>query len=205
MNRHWLVLALLLSVGINAGLIAGKLLWDRPAPVEDSVQPAAEESAPDQQPATAEQGDVPVRAMPPRLRQGIERMADELQLEGESRDRFFEIQRHFFAATFEAEARRRRTEHLLRRELLETDPDPGRAEARLSELITAHRDLEQAFLDNYFSTHELLGPEQKRLFLRLMRRVRQVREEIQQHKRPQRPFRSREWVDRRRPASPRPE
>ncbi|MEM8993512.1 MAG: periplasmic heavy metal sensor [Acidobacteriota bacterium] len=165
MSRHWLrllPLLLLLSIGLNVGLLVG-----RGTPPRGGGSPDAAVAAPDAQ-------------VPPRVERMVRRMADELSLAGDDRERFFDVQRQFFARSFAAREQTRRTRRALHDELRRPDPDRARAEALLAAMAEAQRDVEAAFIVNYFETRALLQtPQQQRLFLRFIVRVRQLRQEME--------------------------
>lgn len=180
MKRGGLVLLLLLSLGINIGLVAGRWLWGddsgNPDPASEiSAAGATQEKDEPIEDTTIEEGSSPT--LPPRLERGVERMADELGLAGEPRSAFIDLQQQFFRRTVEARRRGEHHQQALRRELIAVEPDARRADELLAEVIRAQGDLEQAFLDNFFATRALLGPDQRRPFLRLMGRLREIREE----------------------------
>ncbi|MEO1367799.1 MAG: periplasmic heavy metal sensor [Acidobacteriota bacterium] len=165
MRRHWLpllTLLLLLSIGLNVGLLLG-----RGSPRGGGGQAAVADAAPDAQ-------------VPPRIERMVRRMADELSLTGADRERFFEIQRQFFAQSLTARDQTRRTRRALHEELRSPDPDRARAEALLAAMAEAQRGVEAAFIVNYFETRALLHtPQQRRLFLKFIVRVRQLRQEME--------------------------
>ena len=147
MRRGWLLAALLLSLGVNAGLVGA---WayrqaTRPAP----------------RPLPWAEGRGPFVAM-----------ADRLELAGGMRERFLEQQRIFFALT---EGDRRELEEVrraLRRELDAPEPDPERIDELLAASAELNTALDRAFVENVLATRELLGPGERRRFLRLLPRLR---------------------------------
>ena len=110
----------------------------------------------------------------------IQRMADELGLEGEKRAAFVEIQRTFFEDTLAARARMARLQREVRRQVTSEQPDREQLDAILVELSAAHTDLERAFVHNLLDSREILGPEQERRFMGFLRRLRHVRSEVEQ-------------------------
>ncbi len=177
MKRWWLLIGLLLSVGINVGIFAtlafqSRSAGDRPA----DGQITAVGAAPDDS-AAGSPGDPLPRAgrQPPVVR----RMADELGLEGEKRDAFVEIQQAFFEQTLDARSRMARLQREIRREVTSEDPDRARADRLLVELSAAHTDLERAFVTNLLDSRELLDGEQERRFMHFLRRMRQVRGDVE--------------------------
>jgi len=153
-KRWWLVLALVLSVGVNLGILATLLVARRPPP------PLAE--AP---PPSAGQH---LRRPP-----YIERMADELHLTGEKRRAFIDVQERFYRTMIEE---RRRVEHAqrgLRRQLAARHPDRQAIDRHLAELTQGRMALERALVDALLDSRALLDPRQERRFMRFMSRLRQ--------------------------------
>jgi Spy/CpxP family protein refolding chaperone len=147
MKRAWIWVALLLSVGINIGILASLATsryrhdtrFDRPRP----------------------------EGSPP-----FARVADYLELEGVTRDRFLVIQKELFETT-----RRQRQElESLRRELrgeaVSEDPDIDRIEQLLNEASEVGRSLDRAMVESVLETRRILSPEQQRRYLRVLERLR---------------------------------
>ncbi len=178
MKRWWLVIALLLSVGVNLGILAtlafqarsdgGDATAGRPAVrgtnLEDGVPPGSA-------------GEPPSRGdrSPPVIR----RMADELGLEGEKRAAFTEVQRTFFEQTLAARSRMARLQREIRGEVTSEAPDRDALDRLLVELSVAHTDLERAFVTNLLDSRELLDSDQEKRFMHFLRRLRQVRGEVE--------------------------
>ena len=155
-GRWWIVMALLLSLGINVGLLLSRL-WDRPADPQHRERPMERE-----RPRGEDRGRM----------DRFEWMSHELGLDSEQQELFSEHQRAFFQQTFEGRARVAQLQGELRRELVSENPDRRRLDTLLGELSTAHADLERGFVEHLLSTRELLEPEQQRQFLRLIGRLR---------------------------------
>lgn len=147
MRRWWLVLALLLSVGINVGILS-VLVVHRLRPPR------------------------PPAPMPPVMTAGVERFADHLGLAGEDRRRFVELQRGFFESTREGRERMERLRRQLRRELTARHPDRQRVAETLDELARTYAELEGAFARLVLDSRELLDPRQQREYLRFLARLR---------------------------------
>ncbi len=160
MKQWWLIIALLLSLGINIGLFAGRFLPAREVP----------EAAMDPEPPPPPPGRERDR-LPPVAR----RMADELGLAGEERRAFLDIQRTFFQQTLSARARVGRLQAQVRREMFAEEPDREAIDGLLERIAEAHVDLERAFVDNLLAARELLDPEQEKRYLRFLHRLRQMR------------------------------
>ncbi|MCP4661550.1 MAG: hypothetical protein GY856_39620 [bacterium] len=165
MKRWWLIIALLLSIGINVGILASRA-W----PPRDSSRQAAP-SAPG--PDRAERPAPQIDRVPP----VIYRLVDDLGLRGESRKAFIDIQRRFLERTISARTRVGRLQAELRRELAAAEPDRAAVDEFLDQLGAAYAELERAFVDDLLSSRELLDAEQEKLFLRFLGRIRQHRKE----------------------------
>ncbi len=194
MKRWWLLIALLLSVGVNVGILATLAFQSGFAKGVANAETGDAETGD----AGAEAGGVVATddgaaggsvtdgstEKPPR-RDGrfppvIRRMANELDLEGEKRTAFVEFQREFFDQTLSARARMERLQREIRREVTSGDPDRDVLERLLLELSAAHTDLERAFVNNLLDSRELLDSEQEKRFMHFLRRMRQVRHGVEQ-------------------------
>jgi len=100
------------------------------------------------------------------------RLADRLGLEGEKRERFLEIQRQFVAGTREQRRRMAELHRELRQELLAPQPDRRRVQAVLQEIGRTYAELEGAVARDVLDSREVLDPEQERIFLEFVRRLR---------------------------------
>ena len=151
MRRWWLVVALLLSLGINAGVV-GVLL----------IQRARDRGRPMLPTPGFGMGRAPLLGL-----------ADELRLSGEQRERFLQIQRNFFAQTMRDRRQLDEVRSDLRREVLRKSPDRVRVDELLRQMSTLTGQLERAFVGNVLATREILTEEQQRRFLELVPRLRQ--------------------------------
>ncbi len=178
MRRWWLVIALLLSVGINVGILATLAFQTRST--DDSKVTAGtppEATPPEATPISGSVEDpLPLEGRQPPV---IRRMADELGLEGEKRAAFTEVQRTFFEQTLAARSRMARLQREIRGEVTAADPDRAALDQLLVELSAAHTDLERAFVTNLLDSRELLDGDQERRFMHFLRRIRQVRGEVE--------------------------
>ena len=161
MKQWWLIVVLLLSLGVNIGLLAGRALQGR---AESDGPPAIGEAPP------PESDPLPRR---------VYRLADELDLRGEKRDAFVANQRAFFEQTLAARGRMERLRRELRRGVTAEDPDREALDALLVQVAEAHYDLERAFVTNLIDTRELLDEHQEKLFMRFLGRSRQIRAEAE--------------------------
>ncbi len=180
MKRWWLIVVLLLSLGVNLGLLASRAWQRAPGP---GPPPAA--------------GNPPPEAAE-RLPRFALRMAGELDLQGEQREAFLDRQRRFLEQTLDARDRFGRLQAELRREVIADDPDRQVVDELLVQISDAHVDLERAFVDNLLDTRELLGPDQGRRFMRLLHHLRGSRE--RERLRGERPM----WRERREAGRDRP-
>lgn len=156
MRRWGLALALLLSLGMNIGILA-TLAFRQAAPPE---RPRPEEPRPIPPDAAKEM-------TPPRAT----RLADRLGLEGEQRRRFLRVQGRFFAETVRLRMDQAEAFRELRRELAAPAPDRRKIEELTRASARAHLALQQAMARNVIATRELLDPDQERLFLDIISRL----------------------------------
>jgi hypothetical protein len=144
MKRFWLVLALVLSLGVNLGLVGAALLRQR----------AADRFAGEPGPG----GDPGVR------------LADRLELEGDIRERFLEQQRELADAVRELRPRIGRLDRELRLELVSRSPERAKVEAARRALADATEALDRAFTENVLATREILDGRAERDYLRFIER-----------------------------------
>ena len=194
MKRWWLVMALMLSIGVNVGIFVSRWLPAKEAPPSTEV-PESGQTAPEETGGGPREG---AEEPPPRIRDGgpasrqiprvIHRMADELGLEGEKRGRFVELQMQFLRQTFQTRQRIQRSERRLRQELMAETPNRPNVRESLDQMTRARAQMERAFVESVLETRELLDPEQTRKYLHLIGRLRQsserLRQELQQRRGP---------------------
>jgi Spy/CpxP family protein refolding chaperone len=148
----WLVIALLLSVGVNLGVLAavGANRWGKkPPPPPRDEQPLPPPIA----------GETPQRAI---------RLADRLGLEGEQRRRFIARQGRFFVETVQLRTDMAETQRELRRELTAPQPDRARIDALLNDSARSFRALELAMAQNVVESRRLLNADQEKEFLQFV-------------------------------------
>lgn len=150
MRRWWLVLALLLSVGLNIGILA--------AVAARRLGPQGAKQA-----AGANQPD-PL----PRLPQ----LANRLGLEGEERRKFLDIQWNLYQETSHLRLTLGETHRNLRHELVQPQPDRARVDSLLEESSRTYLALEKSLVGNILATRDLLGPEKEKQYLRLIGQLR---------------------------------
>lgn len=149
MKRGWLWVALLLSLGVNIGVLATigvarlrvKERWER---------------AHDHRP-------------PP-----FERLAEHLRLEGEQRQRFIDIHRALFETTQRQRQELEEVRSRLRLEVMGRSPDAARVDQLLAEAAAVNQTLDRAMIESVLATREILDAEQQRRYFRVMERVRQA-------------------------------
>lgn len=174
MRRWGLALALLLSLGVNLGILA-TLAVRRGAPPE---RPRPEDRRPGPPAPRGSLEEIPQRGV---------RLADRLGLEGEQRRRFLRIQGRFFVETVRLRTEQAEVFRELRRELSAPEPDRERIEELTRASARAHLALQQATARNVITTRELLDPDQERLYLDFISRLGPPRLDGDP-RRPRRPF-----------------
>lgn len=161
MRRSWLVFALLLSLGINVGLVG--VAWLR-------LRAQA------------------TRAEAPRYfdRDPGARLADHLGLQGETRSRFLSLQRELGGRVREIRPLLSRLERELRRELVSPHPDAARVEALQREIAEATLALDRAFAASVIASREILDDRAKHAYLRFVERF-PLRPGLDRERDPRRP------------------
>ncbi|MFP5285663.1 MAG: Spy/CpxP family protein refolding chaperone [Thermoanaerobaculia bacterium] len=155
MRRWWVVIALLLSLGVNLGLVAAV------ATRKIAARPEG--------PRPMGPGPQGLEGEPlPRFR----RLADHLGLEGDQRRRFLDLQRQLFEETLRVRMRQAETQREVRRELVSPDPDRERIDALLQQSARDFLTLEQALARNIVATRAILDPDQEEEYLRIVSRMR---------------------------------
>src|SRR4051812_42510703 len=130
MKRWWLVIALLLSVGLNIGIFA-VIAARRLGPGLRGPKPRAEMNNPAADPL-------------PRL----PRLADRLGLEGEERRRFLDLQWNLYQETSHLRLQLGEVHRALRRELIRPTPDKAEVDRLLAESARIYLALERALVSN---------------------------------------------------------
>jgi hypothetical protein len=146
-RRWWLVIALVLSLGMNLGLLIALALSS---------------------PAFAQQQQGVMRpAAPGRLQQ----LADRLGIEGPVRRRFIQRQRQFFAETPGPRARLNEIRREVRAEMTRPEPDRGRIDELLREGSGIFLMLERAVVANVLDSRAMLPPDAERKYVDLISRL----------------------------------
>lgn len=188
-RRWWLGVALLLSLGVNLGLLASmaghwwaapghgdeghQVIEDpRPAPGDLPPEPMASgDRAADWEPGeegmSTRPGDEEFRRhMPP-----LGRMADHLGLEGEKRQSFLRLQREVFTRMARSRVLRRALTRDLYVELAAPEPDQGRVEELLDELSRLYTETERLTATGILESRALLDEDEQRRYLEILRRM----------------------------------
>jgi Spy/CpxP family protein refolding chaperone len=165
-KRWWLVIVLLLSLGVNVGIVAALVghRWAGEATPKGGDKEA--ERLPEERPGPQPGGqneEVPQR---------IVRLANQLGLEGDQRKKFISLQGSFFADTLRLRTDQAETQRELRRALGAPVPDQARIDSLLQESGNTFTALEKAMTTNVLESRKLLKPDQERKFLKLLARLR---------------------------------
>jgi hypothetical protein len=160
--RWWLVIGLLLSVGLNVGILAAVVARRAAAP----GRPAAQAQGPG--PGQGQANPANVNDPVPRLT----RLADRLKLEGETRRKFIDIQWNLYQETTRLRLDLGEIHRSLRREMTLPNPDRPRVDALLADSSRTYLALEKSLVDNVFATRALLGPEKEAEYLKVVGRLR---------------------------------
>ncbi len=187
MKKTWVWVLLLLSLGVNVGILAtiGVARFRGPGHFDPgSFDSESFDSRPrdsrsrDSQPLDSREGDQSPGAGMPRERFSppLDRMANALHLEGEEREEFLAIQERFFKGTMEQRQGLERVRRQLRSEAVADEPDEERIESLLAELGQAHSNLDRLLVDNVLQSRAILDPEQQRRYFHMLRRIREATE-----------------------------
>ncbi len=170
MKKSWVWVLLLLSVGVNVGILAtiGVARFKGPGRFDpgryDAERFDSRRGERSPEPRMSEQ-----RFSPP-----LDRMADNLELEGETREEFIAIQKNFFLGMLEQRQDLERVRRMLRSEMVADQPDRGRIDGLLVEIGESHANLDRIMVSNVLETREILGPDQQRRYFHLLRRVQEA-------------------------------
>jgi len=145
MKRWWLVVALLLSLGVNLGLVGAQIVRQRAI--------------------AAWTGERPPGAPEPGLR-----LAERLELDGAQREQFLRVQRQLTDRVREERRELGRLRRVLRDELIAPSPDRARIEGLLGEIAERQLALDRAFVEHVLESRELLDPEQLERYLLFLER-----------------------------------
>lgn len=165
------MVALLLSLGVNLGLVIGSLSKGRqqPVPAEETGETGKAGETGEEVPHDDRR---PRREPPPML----QRMADDLGLEGELRQRFLGQQMRFLGSTLEGRRRLGELQNALRLEVTSEAPNRQRIDRLLQESARVHYHLEKTFVENLLAGREMLDDEQEKHYFEMLVRWRRGRE-----------------------------
>ncbi len=164
MRRWWLWVALMLSLGVNVGVLFMIAVHRRaPARVEE---PGRIEGPRGTQTERRDPAARPGQTPP------LNALADRLRLRGDERDRFLAAQSRFFAEVTSRRVELATLRQELRRELTSPSPDRQRIDRILERTGDATAALDGAFADNVLAVRGLLGPRQRRAYFRFLHRLR---------------------------------
>ncbi len=164
MKRWWLWIALMLSLGVNVGVLF-MIAAHRRAPQQ--LEQARRIEAGQRSEAGRPNGVGRPRQAPP-----LDALADRLRLRGEARDSFLEAQGRFFAEVTNRRVELATLRQELRRELTSPSPDRRRIDRILERTGKATAALDGAFVDNVLAVRRILGPRQQRAYFRFLNRLR---------------------------------
>ncbi len=150
MKRWWLVLALLLSLGVNVGILATIAV----ARLRPGLLQGAQ------------------KALQPPPEKRLARLADRLGLVGPERRRFLGLQRQFIATTGRDRKHLQEIYREVRAELIAPRPDGARIESLLAESSQVYLRIERAVTTNVLESRKCLRPEQEAIFLDLIDKMR---------------------------------
>jgi hypothetical protein len=153
MKRWWLVIVLLLSLGLNVGILAA-VAARRLGPGGLGAKAAG----------TANQPPDPLPKLP--------QLANRLGLEREERRKFLDIQWNLYQETSHLRLQLGETHRNLRHELIQPQPDRAQVDRLLEESSHTYLALEKSLVSNIMATRDLLGPEKEKQYLRLIGQLR---------------------------------
>lgn len=166
--RRWIpVVLLLLSVGLNIGLLAQRGREKRERQERREARLEAR-----QNPGSAESRAARERPMLKRL---LARMVEEVGVQGEQRGKFVAIQESFFDRTLATREKLRQGQRALRDNLSSPQPDRGLAESQAAGIAAAQKEIEAAFIESFFATSAILDPEQRQRYSKLVSELRRLR------------------------------
>lgn len=171
MKRWALWLALLLSVGINVGILLALAAGPGGWPWSERPERTGAERTWDGPGPGARPHVERMRRHHDRPHRHLGRVADRLGLEGEERERFVAIQEELLATVRDGRRRRAELHRELRAEMTASEPDRRRVDDLLAELSAVQAEMERAFAGAVLASRELLGPEQEEAYLRFLRRM----------------------------------
>jgi Spy/CpxP family protein refolding chaperone len=182
MNRGWII-ALLLSLGMNVGLVVSTIVRSRQSPhrERDHVERRLGErqggrrqwngqegrSRPerDSEDADSRAGEEPGFQLSDRH---LQRLAERLGIEGETRDRFIVLQRDFWRESRSRHQAVDAARRSLHEALSAPNPDPELVEGRLEASSQASAEMERALVEHVLAARSLLEGEPEKRYLRFL-------------------------------------
>jgi len=151
-RRWWVLIGLLLSLGVNAGILATlgvqHFRGDRePRPQEGGPPPPPEEMQPEE------------------MRPNLSPLADRLGVSGEARRRFIATQEQFVSRMREQRFKLMQLQAELRAALLAEHPDRERIDAITRQLGETYGAQDRALAESILAAREILTPDQQERFL----------------------------------------
>jgi len=144
-KRWWLVVALLLSLGVNLGLVGAAIVRQRAIAAWTGERP----------PGGPEPG---------------ARLAERLRLDDAQREQFLGIQRRLVERVRDERRELGRLRRVLRDELIAPEPDRDRIDRLVDEIAERQLALDRAFVDHVLESRELLDGEQLERYLFFLER-----------------------------------
>lgn len=173
-SRRWLVPVLLLSLGVNVGVLAALgagYLAERGGEDPSAAAAAGDPDPPpgfEEGPGSLPTDRVEVNDDDPRERfrrasgpfhRRLDLLADRLDLEGEPRERFLDLQKEFLHTTWTERRRTLGLQHELRRQLAAPEPDLERVEILVDDLAAARSSLDRSLARTVLESRALLAAE----------------------------------------------
>ncbi|HKI87211.1 MAG TPA: periplasmic heavy metal sensor [Thermoanaerobaculia bacterium] len=169
MRRWWLIVALVLSLGVNIGILASLAVHRVPS-LRHRPELGRERMMPQRGPGPRGGGEIEGRRWSwPQA--PLTRLADHLGLSGDKRDQFIALQRQFFADTVASRRRFMETRRALHRELVAEHPDAAKIEALTKEVGKQVSELDRSMAKTVLATRKILDPEQLDTYLGFLRRI----------------------------------
>ena len=168
--RWILSAALLLSVGLNVGLLLGD--WrSRDASREHPRGDGRERPLSDRSEVGPPPGGPPGRHRDGSTPRGAIRMGQRLGLEGESLEAFVGIQRDFVQDMGRSRRRQSAARQELRRELTSPRPDEERVQVLIAELAEIGAEIDRLLAQHVLASRELLDGEAEERYLDFLDRL----------------------------------
>lgn len=169
MRRWWLVVALVLSLGINIGILASMAVH-RGAVSHQRHELARERGMVPSSPGR--NGGSTSHEERWRWPQApLSRLADRLGLSGDKREQFLALQRRLFVETVAARRQFMAKRRELHRELVAEHPDQDKINALSDEVGKQVTVLDRSLAETVLATRKILDPGQLEIYLGFLRRL----------------------------------